>query len=83
MTRPAVTVRTDTPIEEALDRLDRRSLTMMPVVSPTGFFVGVVREADLIRVAKPYVRSGPIPAQRRKVRPSPRPTVLQVMDHRP
>jgi CBS-domain-containing membrane protein len=87
MSHPAVTVRANLPVEDALDRLDRHSLTMMPVVSPAGLIVGVVTEADLVReVVRPYARPGDIPAQRQRPEPPRRAplrprTVVEVMNH--
>ena len=48
MTRPAVTVRVDTPLKEATALLDARSLTTLPVVNAHSKPVGIVSEADLI-----------------------------------
>lgn len=49
MSAPAVTVGPDTPVKESLRLLDEHSITMLPVVEPSGRIVGVVGEADLIR----------------------------------
>lgn len=49
MTTPAVTVRVDTSIKEALAILDEHRITALPVVAGHGRVIGVVSEADLIR----------------------------------
>jgi CBS domain-containing protein len=50
MTTPAITVRPDTPIKEALAMLDEHAVTALPVITGNGGqVVGVVSEADLIR----------------------------------
>lgn len=48
MTRPAVTVRIETPLKEATTLLDARSFTTLPVVDAQSRPVGIVSEADLI-----------------------------------
>jgi len=53
MTSPALTVREDTSLQEALRLLDQRSITMVPVVGADGALVGVLSEADLVRGAAP------------------------------
>jgi CBS-domain-containing membrane protein len=53
MTRPALTVRSSTPIKAALALLDQHSITALPVVNGHGRIRGVVSEADLIRDAVP------------------------------
>jgi CBS domain-containing protein len=81
MTAQPVTVRTDTPVKEALALLDRHSITMLPVLSPAGIIVGVVTEADLIRdVVKPDVRTHMIPPQRGQTLLPPH-AVVEVMNH--
>lgn len=81
MTAQPVTVRTDTPVKEALALLDRHSITMMPVLSPAGMIVGVVTEADLIRdVVKPDVRTHMIPRQQGQPLLPPH-VVVEVMNH--
>ena len=53
MTRPALTVRSSTPIKAALALLDQHNVTALPVVNGHGRIRGVVSEADLIRDAVP------------------------------
>lgn len=53
MTRPALTVRSSTPIKAALTLLDEHNITALPVVNHDGKIRGVVSEADLIRDAVP------------------------------
>lgn len=50
MTAPAVTVRGSTSIRAAARVLDEHSVTSVPVVDHDGQVVGVVSEADLLRV---------------------------------
>lgn len=49
MTPDPVTVRTGTPVKDALALLARYGVTSMPVVTSKGRVCGVVSEADLIR----------------------------------
>ncbi len=53
MTSPALTVRMDTTLKEALALLDEHAVTMLPVVSAAGVVVGVLSEADVVREALP------------------------------
>ncbi len=48
MTAPAVTVRPDTTIQEALRLLDAHLITTLPVVGPHGELTGIISEADLL-----------------------------------
>lgn len=49
MTKPAVTVGPQTPLKEAVRRLDEHQITAMPVVDGEGHLVGVISEADVLR----------------------------------
>jgi CBS domain-containing protein len=49
MTPNPVTVRTDTPVKDALQRMSEHGVTSLPVVTHRGRVCGVVSEADLIR----------------------------------
>lgn len=49
MSRPVVTVGTDTPIRAAVALLTGRGFTALPVVDGDGELVGIVTEADLLR----------------------------------
>ena len=63
MTSPALTVHTQTPIDEAISLLDQHAITMVPVVSGAGVLVGVLSEADVVRDAlPPDARTHLIPA---------------------
>jgi len=63
MTSPATTVPMDATIGRALELLDTRSVTMLPVVSEAGAIVGVLSEADVVRDALPEdVRTHMIPS---------------------
>ncbi len=48
MTRDPVTVSAQTSVGDALDLLDRHSITSLPVVSGDAVLVGVLSEADLL-----------------------------------
>lgn len=49
MTKEPVTVRTGTPVKEALTLLANHRVTSLPVVNAAGKICGVVSEADLVR----------------------------------
>jgi CBS domain-containing protein len=49
MTSPAVTVLHSATVKDAIELLERHSITAMPVVDTTGRLVGMVSEADVIR----------------------------------
>lgn len=63
MTSPAITVRVDAPLDVALQILARRQLTLLPVVDASDELVGVLSEADVLRVSaapdpRAHLRSG-------------------------
>lgn len=80
MTSPAVTVRADTSVKEAIQLLERHEITAMPVVDGKGVLVGVLSEADVIQNAVLHdPRAHELPVQ---VSSGPRPTkVLDLMSH--
>lgn len=64
MTSPALTVRMETPLKEALTLLDEHKVTMLPVVTQAGVIVGILSEADLVREAlPPDLRAHLIPSE--------------------
>ena len=48
MTSPAITIDAGTRIRDAVALLDRKRITILPVVGPAGELVGVISEADLL-----------------------------------
>jgi len=48
MTRPVITVRTDTPVKEATALLAKHAITSMPVLDDDGRLVGMVSESDIL-----------------------------------
>jgi CBS domain-containing protein len=59
MTREVVTVRPDTPVEEAARLLLRHRVGCLPVVNDEGAPIGLVSETDLLRAA--YLDDGEEP----------------------
>ncbi len=51
MSHPAVTVRPDTPFQDALTLMRERRFRRMPVVDERGALVGIVSERDLLHAA--------------------------------
>jgi CBS domain-containing protein len=51
MTSPAITIDAGTRIRDAVALLDRKRITILPVVGPAGELVGVISEADLLTEA--------------------------------
>jgi len=49
MTAPAVTVRPDTPLVAAAERLEQHRITRLPVVDQGGKLLGIVTRCDLVR----------------------------------
>jgi CBS domain-containing protein len=69
MSDPAVTVSPETPVKDAAQVLVERDFSALPVVDGDGALVGIVTEADLIRLEGPDPRAqlraggrGPAPA---------------------
>lgn len=63
MSSPVITVRPDTPVKEAARILVDNEISAMPVLDSNGRLVGIVSEADLMRIqTRPYPRSEPPPA---------------------
>src|SRR5437763_6761417 len=54
MTKPLITVRTDTPVKDAAALLAGRGITSLPVLDEDDRVVGIVSEADLIRDRMPH-----------------------------
>ena len=76
MTSPAVTVLQSTTVKDAIELLERYSITAMPVVDTNGRLVGMVSEADVIReMVVPDQRAHELP-----VRPSGPATGARVAD---
>jgi CBS domain-containing protein len=68
MSTPAVTVRPDTPVKEVAALLVRRGFNAVPVVDDNEELVGIVTEADLVRLEsmpEPQSRAIPMPSARR------------------
>jgi CBS domain-containing protein len=64
MSSPAVTVRGDASLKEAISLLERHDVSAMPVVDGAGRLVGVVSEADVIReLVAPDQRTHEIPVR--------------------
>jgi CBS-domain-containing membrane protein len=80
MTTPAVSVTAATPIGTALQLLDDRKITAMPVVDRTGVLVGIVSEADLVQDAALLNDRVPIAAVRTTTATPPR-RIADVMSH--
>lgn len=82
MTCPAITVRADATIKEAITLLEQHSIAAMPVVDGAGDIVGVVSEADVIReMVIPDQRAHEMPV--RLTAPPFHARVADVMSRRP
>jgi acetoin utilization protein AcuB len=51
MTRPAITVRPETSMPDALDLMHKEHIRRLPVVNKRGELVGIVTEADLLKAS--------------------------------
>jgi acetoin utilization protein AcuB len=51
MTRPAITVRPETSMPDALDLMRKEHIRRLPVVNKHGELVGIVTEADLLKAS--------------------------------
>jgi CBS domain-containing protein len=80
MTSPAVTVRRNASVKEAIELLERHSITAMPVVDQSDRLLGIVSEADLIReMVVPDQRASELPV--RSPGPALRARVADVMSN--
>ncbi len=78
MTAPVITVRPDMPIKEAAALLVERAISAVPVVDEAGILIGIVSEADFVRLeTEPDPRAHAIPVSHRD-RVVPR-TVREIM----
>ena len=53
MTQPAVTVRTDAPIDEVVATMERHQIRRVPVVDAGGCCAGIIAQADLASAVPP------------------------------
>jgi acetoin utilization protein AcuB len=51
MTRPAITIRPETSLPDALDLMHKEHIRRLPVVNKHGELVGIVTEADLLKAS--------------------------------
>jgi acetoin utilization protein AcuB len=51
MTKPAITIRPDTSMPDALDLMRKEHIRRLPVVDKRGQLVGIVTEADLLKAS--------------------------------
>ncbi len=51
MTKPAITIRPETPMPDALDLMRKEHIRRLPVVDKRGTLVGIVTEADLLKAS--------------------------------
>ncbi len=51
MTKPAITVRPETPMPDALELMRKEHIRRLPVVNKRGELVGIVTEADLLKAS--------------------------------
>lgn len=49
MTQPAVTVTTDTPLDEVMSTMERHQIRRVPVVDADGCCAGIIAQADVAR----------------------------------
>ncbi|WP_432479285.1 CBS domain-containing protein [Nocardioides sp. GXQ0305] len=64
MSAPAIGVREETSIKDAIEQLDRNDIAAMPVLDEDGQLVGVVSEADLIgEMVVPDPRAHEVPVR--------------------
>lgn len=77
MSRPAVVVTPELPVDEAVATLDAHGFTCLPVVTDDGRLVGVVGEAELLAAGR--LPPDPSAPMFDRVAPAPGPTVGDVM----
>jgi CBS domain-containing protein len=80
MTSPAITVTGQTPIGAALQLMDERKITSLPVVDQHGALTGIVSEADLVSDGGLLDDRFPVAAVRTTAATPPR-RVAEVMTH--
>lgn len=51
MSKPAITIRPDTPMPDALDLMHKEHIRRLPVVDKRGELVGIVTEGDLLKAS--------------------------------
>jgi CBS domain-containing protein len=51
MTRPAVTVRSDTPLDEVMSTMEEHQIRRVPVVDEAGCCAGIIAQADVAEAA--------------------------------
>jgi CBS domain-containing protein len=53
MSKPVVTVRTDTPIDDVLATMEKHQIRRVPVIDESGCCMGIIAQADLASEAPP------------------------------